>query len=73
MAENTKAIVEVKKLEEQLAAARESARAAFVAQAQDAILNLKAIGFEYELKENGAAPSKKLGRPRKEKENGLVQ
>lgn len=71
MAEATKAIVEVKKLEEQLAAARETARTAFLVQAQDALMNLKAIGFEYEIAEKGAVPARRLGRPRKEaKQNG---
>jgi hypothetical protein len=63
MAES-KAVIDVKKLEEQLAAARETARAAFLQTINDNVAQLGAIGFHYQLVENGAAPRK--GRPRKE-------
>jgi hypothetical protein len=69
----TKAVQDVKQLEEKLAAARESARAAFIQIINENLAQLKAIGFSYELAENGAAPNRRLGRPRKEKADGVVQ
>ena len=65
-----KAIESVKRLEEQLTAARESARAALLQTANDSLEQLKGIGYEYELKPKEV---KKLGRPRKEKADGVVQ
>jgi hypothetical protein len=63
-----KAVESVKKLEEQLAAARETARAALMQGVEDNLAQLRAIGFDYDLvtHQNGAAPSVKRGRPRKE-------
>ena len=53
-----KQVVEIRKLEEQLAAVRENARTAFLASANEALSQLKAIGFEYELVERGASERK---------------
>ncbi len=63
-------VLTFQKLREQLEAKREAGRQQFIAVINNAILNLEAIGFHYELVEkNGAAP-KRLGRPRKESQNG---
>lgn len=69
----TKQVQEVKVLEEKLAAARETARAAFLQTITDNIEQLKAIGFEYRLEQNGAAGAVRRGRPRKGEQNGQAQ
>jgi hypothetical protein len=65
-----KAVENVKRLEEQLASARENARASFLASATETLAQLKAIGFHYELVEKNGAP--KMGRPKKEAKNGVA-
>ena len=44
-----KAVTDIKKLEEQLTTARESAKVGFLAAVNETLANLKAIGFEYQL------------------------
>lgn len=60
----------VKKLEADLAAARESARADLIKQLETTLSQLRAIGFDYDYvtHQNG----KPKGRPRKETQNGVV-
>jgi hypothetical protein len=65
---STETIVELRKMEEQVAKQREDARMRFLTQAADAIACLEKIGFHYEIVENGMP--KKLGRPRKGESNG---
>jgi hypothetical protein len=48
-------VEQVKRLEEQLAAARESARAAFLTAIAETLEQLRGIGFAYEVRPNGAA------------------
>lgn len=56
-----KEVMDIRKLEEQLAAARETARAAFLATANEAITQLKAIGYEYELAERSGQSERLCG------------
>ncbi len=81
-----KAVENVKRLEEQLATARETARGGFLAAVNESLEQLRAIGFEYELVAKGGTPESKArvcgncgGEnhtartcPRKEKANGAV-
>ena len=71
---DAKAITQIREMEERLAAARESARAALLDVVQENISQLRAIGFDYDLvaHQNGAAPSKR-GRPRKEAQSGQTE
>jgi hypothetical protein len=57
----TKTVVDIKKLEEQLAAARETARSGFLTSVNETLEQLRAIGFEYELKPVNGTEKPKQG------------
>jgi hypothetical protein len=62
---------EVLKLETALKDAREKVKTELLGRAELVITELRTIGFHYELTETNGTP--KMGRPRKEKSNGVVQ
>lgn len=61
---------EVLKMESALKDAREKVKAELLARAELVVTELRTIGFNYELTEKNGTP--KMGRPRKEKANGVV-
>jgi hypothetical protein len=56
-----KTVVEIKRLEEQLAVARETAKNGFLTAINESLEQLKAIGFQYELKAVDGLPAPKNG------------
>lgn len=56
---DVKAVSDIKRLEEQLGAAKETARAGFLASANESLEQLRAIGYEYELTPVGKATEAK--------------
>jgi hypothetical protein len=69
-----KTLEDVKKMEEKMAAQREEFKKELLESVRETLGYLEQLGLHYELVEkNGAAPAKRLGRPRKEKTDGLVQ
>ncbi len=64
------AVAELKKREAELAAAREALKTSLLGDITNLTTQLAELGFIYSLiEQNGHAP-KKLGRPRKETQNG---
>jgi hypothetical protein len=60
---------ELLKMETALKDAREKVKAELLGKAEQVVGELKAIGFDYELKEKNGKP---MGRPRKEAKNGMA-
>jgi hypothetical protein len=67
--ETDKKIADVKKLEEQLGAARAAALGHFLGAIEESLASLRAIGFKFEIVDKTDAP-KKIGRPKKGAANG---
>jgi hypothetical protein len=61
---------ELLRMETALKDAREKVKTDLMGKTDGILAELKAIGFDYKLVENG---THKLGRPRKEKTDGVVQ